>query len=60
MNRKAVAWLACVLLAGCNAGPDQLLERAQKNLRAGDFRAASIDLKTLLQKEPNSAKSKNE
>jgi len=43
------------MLAGCSADPDELLERAQRNLDAGDFRAASIDLKSLLQKDPQNS-----
>jgi putative PEP-CTERM system TPR-repeat lipoprotein len=58
MIRQLGIALAVLALAACNAGPDELLERAQRNLDAGDFRAASIDLKNLLQQEPNDAEAR--
>ena len=53
-------WLALtaallVALGACSANPDELLARAQRSMEQGDYRAASIDLKTLLQRQPNSA-----
>ena len=56
--RPLVIALLVLALAACNAGPDELLKRAQRNLDAGDFRAASIDLKNLLQREPNNAEAR--
>ena len=53
MIRRVIIALVILAVAACNAGPDELLGRAQRNLDAGDFRAASIDLKRLLQQEPN-------
>lgn len=55
MSRPIASLVLCVALAACSAEPDELLSRAQRSLDAGDFRAASIDLKSLLQKDPNNA-----
>ncbi|HSD73180.1 MAG TPA: XrtA/PEP-CTERM system TPR-repeat protein PrsT [Steroidobacteraceae bacterium] len=58
MSRHLGVLLLCLGLAACNPGPDELLKRAQRNLEAGDLRAASIDLKTLLQGNPNNAEAR--
>jgi len=53
-------WLACVLLllAACSASNDELLTRARSSMERGDYRAASIDLKKLLQREPRNAEAR--
>ncbi len=58
MSRRLGIVLLCLALVACNAGPDELLKRAQRSLDEGDFRAASIDLKKLLQAEPNNAEAR--
>jgi putative PEP-CTERM system TPR-repeat lipoprotein len=58
MIRRAGVWALCLVLAACSAGPDELLRRAQRSLEEGDFRAASIDLKKLLQEQPNNAEAR--
>jgi putative PEP-CTERM system TPR-repeat lipoprotein len=53
-------WWACllVLLAACSASNDELLTRARGSMDRGDYRAASIDLKKLLQREPRNAEAR--
>ena len=58
MSRRLGIVLLCLALVACNPGPDELLKRAQRSLDEGDFRAASIDLKKLLQSEPNNAEAR--
>ncbi|MEN7342880.1 MAG: XrtA/PEP-CTERM system TPR-repeat protein PrsT [Pseudomonadota bacterium] len=48
------ALLFSMMLAGCGASDSERLERAATALQAGDFRAASIDAKSVLQNEPGS------
>jgi cellulose synthase operon protein C len=50
---------ALLVMGGCDqADPARLIESAQAYLSKGDFRAATIDLKTALQKGPESAQAR--
>ena len=59
--RSILALLTCgVLLTGCDmfVSTDTRLERAQKQLDQGNYRAAMSDVKTALQSEPENAKAR--
>ncbi len=49
------AGLASLLLAGCGIllTPQHRLERAQREIQAGEWRDAAVDLRVVVQKEPN-------
>ncbi len=51
------AALAALLLAGCGVllTPHYRLERAQREMQAGQWQDAAIDLKIVVQKQPNNA-----
>ena len=51
----ALTLAVVVTLAGCGPKGEQLYARAEKSLAAGDSRYAVIDLKSLLQDEPQNA-----
>ena len=60
-RRAAVgAWLlvGCGLLSGCDlfVSPDQRVERAERLIEQGDYRAADIELRNALQKAPEHAR----
>src|SRR5688572_32986851 len=60
-SRSILALLAIgVLLTGCDlfVSTDTRLERAQKQLDQGNYRAAMSDVKTALQSEPENAKAR--
>jgi putative PEP-CTERM system TPR-repeat lipoprotein len=45
-------------LAACSPSPEELLSRAEQSLSKGDTRAAMLDLKSLLQRQPENAKAR--
>jgi len=49
------AGLVALLLAGCGIllTPQHRLERAQREIQAGEWRDAAVDLRVVVQKEPN-------
>ena len=51
------AGLASLLLAGCGIllTPQHRLERAQREIQAGEWRDAAVDLRVVVQKEPQNA-----
>jgi putative PEP-CTERM system TPR-repeat lipoprotein len=56
---KHLSTLAMALgLAACAPSPDELMTRAESALKSGDARSAEIDLKSLLQREPENAKAR--
>jgi putative PEP-CTERM system TPR-repeat lipoprotein len=58
-NLMRIASLAIVLgVAGCAPSPEELMTRAESSLRKGDARSAEIDLKSLLQREPENARAR--
>lgn len=59
-SHLALAVFCAVLVQGCGRGddPDNLLSSAQGYLDKRDFNAAAIQLKTVLQKQPENAKAR--
>lgn len=55
---RALSAALVVALAGCAPKGEALYARAEAALEKGDIRAAVIDLKTLLQSEPQNAKAR--
>src|SRR5882672_2258036 len=57
---QTAALALTLLLTGCWGGhsPETLLARAERNIAAEEWRAAAIDLKTLLQTDPRNAKAR--
>jgi putative PEP-CTERM system TPR-repeat lipoprotein len=56
---KPVLVLAvAAVLAGCSPKPEELLARATASLEKNDVRSALIDLKALVQKDPQNAKAR--
>ena len=57
MFRPGAVLLSALILFGCDesstANVDDLLARAEQSIESGDLRAGSVDLKTILQKDPN-------
>lgn len=57
LRRWLIAWALITSLAGCDAFTSEAerLDRAAANLAAGDLRAAAIDLRRVLQDDPDNA-----
>ena len=57
LSRAGSAGVACasLLLAGCGVllTPHHRLERAQREIQAGQWQDAAVDLRAVVQKEPN-------
>ena len=57
--RRAIGCLAAAtMLAGCGPKGDELLARAEKNIAAGEYRAAMIDLRNYVSDHPDDARAR--
>ncbi|WP_326533298.1 XrtA/PEP-CTERM system TPR-repeat protein PrsT [Pseudorhodoferax sp.] len=54
----AVAAATALLLAGCGDNPQSLLSSAKEYMAKNDHKAAAIQIKNVLQKQPNSAEAR--
>jgi putative PEP-CTERM system TPR-repeat lipoprotein len=53
LNRTAAAVALALTLAGCGKTPEQHFENAQQSVQERDYRAAVIELKSVLQEQPD-------
>jgi putative PEP-CTERM system TPR-repeat lipoprotein len=54
----AVAAVTALLLAGCGDNPESLLSSAKDYMAKNDYKAATIQIKNVLQKQPDSAEAR--
>ena len=56
--KRILALVILATVAGCTPDPEELMSRASSSLENGDARSAMLDLKSLLQQEPDNAKAR--